>query len=210
MTKQEKLIQSEIKRLNTRISAIAKNFGLQSEYYKNVTNSFKYDTFSNLVHYTNKGVLQLNTNVSSIRDKSNEYLLNIARKRVKTMSQFRKETGLEDKNIQLKEVVKEVERRQKTRNIMDRKKAYLYEHYTPEERKKIAPELYKDGKLTSEELEQTIVNIERERVHDLIDFELDNVNEDIKEELHSIVNMTEDLELLEELTVENLIKLPLM
>ena len=47
-------------------------------------------------------------------------------------------------------------------------------------------------------------------MHDLIDFELDNVNEDIKEELHSIVNMTEDLELLEELTVENLIKLPLM
>lgn len=210
MTKQEKLIQSEIKRLNTRISAIAKNFGLQSEYYKNVTNVFKYDTFSNLVHYTNKGILQLNTNVSSIRDKSNEYLLNIARKRVKTMSQFRKETGLEDKNIPLKEVVKEVERRQKTRNIMDRKKAYLYEHYTPEERKRIAPELYKDGKLTPEELEQTIVNIERERVHDLIDFELDNVNEDIKEELHNIVNMTEDLELLEELTVENLIKLPLM
>ena len=93
---------------------------------------------------------------------------------------------------------------------MDRKKAYLYEHYTPEERERIAPELYKDGKLTPEELEQTIVNIERERVHDLIDFELDNVNEDIKEELHSIVNMTEDLELLEELTVENLIKLPLM
>ena len=192
MTKQEKLIQSEIKRLNTRISAIAKNFGLQSEYYKNVTNAFKYDTFSNLVHYTNKGVLQLNTNVSSIRDKSNEYLVNIARKRVKTMSRLRKETGLEDKNTSLKEVVKEVERRQKTRNIMDRKKEYLYEHYTPEE------------------LEQTIVNIERERVHDLIDFELDNVNEDIKEELHSIVNMTEDLELLEELTVENLIKLPLM
>ena len=210
MTKQEKLIQSDIKRLNTRISAIAKNFGLQSEYYKNVTNSFKYDTFSNLVHYTNKGVLQLNTNVSSIRDKSNEYLLNIARKRVKTMSQLRKETILEDKNIPLKEVVKEVERRQKTRNIMDRKKAYLYEHYTPEERKRIAPELYKDGKLTPEELEQTIVNIERERVHDLIDFELDNVNEDIKEELHSIVDMTEDLELLVELTVENLIKLPLM
>lgn len=210
MTKQEKLIQSEIKRLNTRISAIAKNFGLQSEYYKNVTNVFKYDTFSNLVHYTNKGVLQLNTNVSSIRDKSNEYLLNIARKRVKTMSQFRKETGLEDKNIPLKEVVKEVERRQKTRNIMDRKKAYLYEHYTPEERKRIAPELYKDGKLTSEELEQTIVNIERERVHDLIDFELDDVSDAIKEELHSIINMTEDLELLEELTVENLIKLPLM
>ena len=141
---------------------------------------------------------------------SNEYLLNIARKRVKTMSQLRKETGLEDKNTSLKEVAKEVERRQKTRNIMDRKKAYLYEHYTPEERKRIAPELYKDGKLTPEELEQTIVNIERERVHDLIDFELDNVNEDIKEELHSIVNMTEDLELLEELTVENLIKLPLM
>ena len=210
MTKQEKLIQSEIKRLNTRISAIAKNFGLQSEYYKNVTNAFKYDTFSNLVHYTNKGVLQLNTNVSSIRDKSNEYLLNIARKRVKIISQLRKETGLEDKNIPLKEVVKEVERRQKTRNIMDRKKAYLYDHYTPEERKRIAPELYKDGKLTPEELEQTIVNIERERVHDLIDFELDNVNEDIKEELHKIVNMTEDLELLEELTVENLIKLPLM
>ena len=210
MTKQEKLIQSEIKRLNTRISAIAKNFGLQSEYYKNVTNVFKYDTFSNLVHYTNKGVLQLNTNVSSIRDKSNEYLLNIARKRVKTMSQFRKETGLEDKNIPLKEVVKEVERRQKTRNIMDRKKAYLYDHYTLEERKRIAPELYKDGKLTSEELEQTIVNIERERVHDLIDFELDDVSDAIKEELHSIINMTEDLELLEELTVENLIKLPLM
>ena len=75
MTKQEKLIQLEIKRLNTRIAAIAKNFGLQSEYYKNVTNAFKYDTFSNLVHYTNKGVLQLNTNVSSIRDKSNEYLV---------------------------------------------------------------------------------------------------------------------------------------
>ena len=203
MTKQEKLIQSEIKRLNTRISAIAKNFGLQSEYYKNVTNVFKYDTFSNLVHYTNKGVLQLNTNVSSIRDKSNEYLLNIARKRVKTMSQLRKETGLEDKNIPIKEVVKEVERRQKTRNIMDRKKAYLYEHYTPEERKRIAPELYKD-------VEQTIVNIERERVHDLIDFELDDVYDVIKEELHQIVNATEDLELLEELTVENLIKLPLM
>ena len=67
------------------------------------------------------------------------------------------------------------------------KKAYLYAHYTPGERKRIAPELYKDGKLTHEELEQTIVNIERERVHDLI-----------------------DLELFEELTVENLIKLPLM
>lgn len=210
MTKQEKLIQSEIKRLNTRITTIAKNFGLQSEYYKNVTNAFKYDTFSNLVHYTNKGVLQLNTNVSSIRDKSNEYLLNIARKRVKTMSKLRKETGLEDKNTSLKEVAKEVERRQKTRNIMDRKKAYLYDHYTPEERKRITPELYKDGKLTPEELEQTIVNIERERVHDLIDFELDDVYDVIKEELHQIVNATEDLELLEELTVENLIKLPLM
>lgn len=201
MTKQEKSYQSELKRINTRISAIAKQFGTESYYYKKTIAQFQTKQFKDLVHYTNKGVIQLNTNVASIRNKNREYLTNIARKNVKTISRIRQELGMEGRE-KVADVVKERERKTATEERLKSKIQFLYDNYTESEQEEIAPDLFRSkGKLTNEQIDDIMVDIERKRI--TYELEYSDIPEDRKEEITEIIKNTDDLDLLESLDFKN-------
>ena len=80
--------QSEIKRINTRISSIAKTFGTDSETYKKTIAPFLNDTYSGVTHLTKKGVLQFDTGLKKIVSRASKKAIGIAKRSVKTLSQL--------------------------------------------------------------------------------------------------------------------------
>lgn len=205
MTQSEKALKAEVKRINTRISAIAKEFGLNSEMYKKITEMGTDKQTRKLIekftHVTNKGVLQVNTNLDSLRSENFEHVVNIARKKAPTISGIRKSLSLESKEVRKEQVIKAKEEELFINKTLSNKLQFLYKNYTDEESRKIIPEMYEnDGELSYNQLNDAILKIERQRVIDELKKYVEN--EEIRNELIKQVENETDLSVLEQYKFE--------
>lgn len=203
MTKREKAIKAEVKRINTRISAIGKQFGTESTYYKRTIKEFLPTTFEKLIHKNERtGIIQINTNVETIKHfaRTDDELLGIARRTVKTISHIRKSLGLESKKIKTKDVIKKAEEQAKKEEEFETEKMYLYKNYDEQEQHQMFPELWKDGRtdsatITKEQYEKFLLKIRKDKVINIINMSV-NLDETTKQSLIEKVKNTTDFEML--------------
>ena len=157
--------QSEIKRINTRISSIAKTFGMESETYKKTIAPFLNDSYSGVTHFTKKGVLQFDTGLKKIVSRTSKKAIGIAKRSVKTLGQLFE--GQEEFSKEKK--IKNVEEKNKLDLDLKKSVEYLYQNYTDSEIQELFPELYEDGKLSYEQITNIINNVEDEQFEDFTD-----------------------------------------
>ena len=157
--------QAEIKRINTRISAIAKTFGMESETYKKTIAPFLNDSYSGITHFTKKGVLQFDTGLKKIVSRSSKKAIGIAKRSVKTLSQLFE--GQE--NFSKEKKIKNVEEMNKLDLDLKKSTEYLYQNYTDSEIQYTFPELYEEGKLSYEQIRNIINRVEDEQFDEFTD-----------------------------------------
>ena len=158
--------QSEIKRINTRISSIAKTFGMESETYKKTIAPFLNDSYSSVTHFTKKGVLQFDTGLKKISSRISKKAIGIAKRSVKTLGQLFE--GQEEFSKEKK--IKNVEEMNKLDLDLKKSTEYLYQNYTDSEIQYMFPELYKDGKLSYDQIRNIINRVEDEQFDEFADF----------------------------------------
>ena len=157
--------QSEIKRINTRISSIAKTFGMESETYKKTIAPFLNDSYSNVIHFTKKGVLQFDTGLKKIVSRASKKAIGIAKRSVKTLGQlFEGQDGFSKEKR-----IKNVEEKNKLDLDLKKSVEYLYQNYTDSEIQELFPELYEDGQLSYEQIRNIVNNVEDEQFDEFTD-----------------------------------------
>lgn len=157
--------QSEIKRINTRISSIAKTFGMESETYKKTIAPFLNDSYSSVTHFTKKGVLQFDTGLKKIVSRASKKAIGIAKRSVKTLEQLFE--GQEEFSKEKK--IKNVEEMNKLDLDLKKSIEYLYQNYTDSEIQYMFPELYEDGKLTYEQIRNIVNRVDDEQFDEFTD-----------------------------------------
>lgn len=157
--------QSEIKRINTRISSIAKTFGMESETYKKTIAPFLNDSYSGITHFTKKGVLQFDTGLKKIVSRASKRAIGIAKRSVRTLGQLFE--GQEEFSKEKK--IKNVEEMNKLDLDLRKSTEYLYQNYTDSEIQYMFPELYEYGKLSYEQIRNIINRVEDEQFDEFID-----------------------------------------
>ena len=157
--------QSEIKRINTRISSIAKTFGIESVTYKKTIAPFLNDSYSSVTHFTKKGVLQFDTGLKKIRSRISKKAIGIAKRSVKTLGQLFEGQDEFSKEKRIKNV------EEKNKLDLDLKKSveYLYQNYTDSEIQYMFPELYEEGKLSYEQIRNIINRVGDEQFDEFTD-----------------------------------------
>ena len=157
--------QSEIKRINTRISSIAKTFGMESETYKKTIAPFLNDSYSSVTHFTKKGVLQFDTGLEKIVSRASKKAIGIAKRSVKTLGQLFE--GQDDFSKEKK--IKNVEEKNKLDLDLKKSIEYLYQNYTDSEIEYMFPELYEEGKLSYEQINNIINRAEDDQFEEFTD-----------------------------------------
>lgn len=157
--------QSEIKRINTRISSIAKTFGMESETYKKTIAPFLNDSYSSVTHFTKKGVLQFDTGFKKISLRVSKKAIGIAKRSVKTLGQLF--DGQQDFSKEKK--IKNVEEKNKLDLDLKKSVEYLYQNYTDSEIQHMFPDLYEEGNLSYEQIRNIINSVEDEQFDEFTD-----------------------------------------
>lgn len=147
--------RSEIKRINTRISAIAKRFGIESETYKKTIAPFLNKTYVDITHKSKSGVLQFDTGIKKSRTAKSRKAIGIAKRTVKTFSDLTKDlSGMTEK-----QKISSVENQNKFDVEIKKSIDFLYENYTESELESMYPDLFSDGKPSYELLQQIVDDV---------------------------------------------------
>lgn len=143
----------EIKIINDRLKRLANDFGLNSATYKTIVDNIDNKHFTNFLRQDKNGVVQIINNKSTRtqiinRENDANYLLDIARKKVKTTKELLKNS--EGKNKEEKIKFKEYD--EKLKSNFEAIKQQFYDNYTVNEQKDLLPELFDNSKKSYDEL----------------------------------------------------------
>lgn len=157
--------QSLIKKINTRISAIAKVFGIDSPTYKNTIAPFLNGKYANVTHISKKGVLQFDTGKKKITMVESKKAIEIAQRTVKTKTELFSDVEGETEQQKIKAVNKmnsiETQFKKHIEFLYDN----IKEHYTDSQLEKELPLLYR-GENAKKPTYDDIKKIEK-TIHDL-------------------------------------------
>lgn len=147
--------QSIIKRINTRISAIARIFGTNSSTYKNTIAPFLNDNYKNVTHRTKKGILQFDTGKKKISTVESKKAIAIAQRTVKTKTELLSNAEGETEEQKIKAVNKMNDIETQFKKHID----FLYENikdkFTDSELQKELPQLYRSsGKISYDDMKE--------------------------------------------------------
>lgn len=157
--------KSKLKAINTRISAIAKTFGTDSNIYRSTVESIiNTDKNANYYHVNKKGIVQINVTNKLLTTEEGTHIYNIS-KRTRTLSDIKKSYAPERKES-VKNLRVEIENRfnyekeiaAEISNMMSR----LEHTHTDEEMREIKDILYTDKKPTYEDIEEFLERFENE------------------------------------------------
>lgn len=156
--------QSEIKRINQRISEIAKQFGTDNDVYKSVISKLENVSAGQYTHINAKGVLQLNNSYKTLQTTGGTYTFNVGRK-IPTLTQLKTRYGVDPKTS-IKNAKEEIEQKQGMATHFTEvwEKVYSENGLTDSEIRKVAPEMWKnvrgERKLTYSELDNISKRLE--------------------------------------------------
>lgn len=162
---ERKKARATTKRINSRISAIANKFGVDSRTYKNTIAPYLNDKTKEYTHVTKKGILQLNTSNKFIDTNAMKKLIKTANRTIPTITRIKErmkkriesEQGQYPTTITDEQLIKLYEKSEVTEFALKSQVDFLYEYWDDAEKKKYFPELYKDNRgkrqLTYEEID---------------------------------------------------------